>query len=77
MLDPEVIQMRGFKNVVQDGRTTGFCKLIVDRATSTAQLFALPGDPLERDNLAGREPALLQAMSGELEQLERALGNGN
>ena len=24
MLDPEVIQMRGFKNVVQDGRTTGF-----------------------------------------------------
>jgi hypothetical protein len=24
MLDPEVIQMRGFQNVVQDGRTTGF-----------------------------------------------------
>src|SRR5947209_12867166 len=24
MLEQEVIQMRGFKNVVQDGRTTGF-----------------------------------------------------
>jgi arylsulfatase A-like enzyme len=48
-------------------------KLIVDGATGTNQLFALPGDPHERRNLAGEEPAILQHMGGELAQLEQLM----
>jgi arylsulfatase A-like enzyme len=49
-------------------------KLILDHATHTAQLYALNADPLERDNLAGREPALLQALTLELGALMHELG---
>jgi arylsulfatase A-like enzyme len=51
-------------------------KLILDHASHTAQLYALTTDPLERDNLAAREPALLQGLTLELGALMRELEKG-
>ncbi len=48
-------------------------KLILDHANKTVQLFALPGDPGERENLAGRESVLRVALQSELLQLEHAI----
>jgi len=49
-------------------------KLILDHAHHTAQLYALTTDPLERVNLAGSEPALLQGLTLELSAIMQRLG---
>jgi len=75
---PALAELRTHKSRI-DALVEGRYKLVVDRTQGAVELYDLVADPLERQNLAAREPERRAAMMGRLKAaIDRAasLGEG-